>query len=429
MKIKFLLLFLLVQATFLSAAAELNVVHYTAQIEPVIATESITGIVTITFAAHPANDRDAAFEFACGNLQIDSAYNETDKIAVVQEKKKVRGNLRDLRWVDSLATIRFYYHGKPAGGIHFLKEQDQVYTVYTTSDWMVCNSNLIDKATFDLQLIVPQNMRAVASGDFISSYTLVSGKSQQSWSVKAAVPAYTYGFSIGNFNEFTQQHKNVTLRSLGTAQPETELARIFKETGSMIDFFEQRSGVPFPGKSYTQVIVEGNDSQEMAGFCVLWNGYGKQVTDDSMKVNLSAHELAHQWWGNNITCETWRHFWLNEGLAVYMSSAYKEFRFGREQYLKDIEFYCTKYESVPNKPLVFPDWNSPTREDRTIVYFKGAYVFHLLREKLGDEIFWKGIRIYSQKHFGGFVTSVDLQKAMEEAGGVGVESFFEEWVY
>ncbi len=297
------------------------------------------------------------------------------------------------------------------------------------NEWMVCAPDLLDKATLELQLVVPPGLKAVASGEFQSSADFVNGRTLQVWRERDPVPAYTFGFSIGRFNEHNETHRGVSLRSFSEKYSVPQLDSIFTETGSMIDFLAMRAGVPYPGISYSQIIGEGNISQEMSGFCVLWNGYGAQVLGDSTQVNLSAHELAHQWWGNRVTCESWKHFWLNEGLAVYMSSAYKEDRFGRAAYLDDIEFYRTKYESVPDRPLQFPDWDRPTKEDRTIVYFKGAYFLHLLREKVGDAIFWEGIRIYTTTYFGGTVVSSDLQKSMEAAGGSDLGPFFSRYVY
>ena len=101
--------------------------------------------------------------------------------------------------------------------------------------------------------------------------------------------------------------------------------------------------------------------------------------------------------------------------------------------MKDIEEYRTNYEKVKNagkdRSLVFPDWNNPTSEDRTLVYDKGAYVLHLLREELGDKVFWDGIRRYTRKYFGKSVVTSDFQKEMEAASNRSLKQFFDRWVY
>ncbi|HEX9962083.1 MAG TPA: M1 family aminopeptidase, partial [Pyrinomonadaceae bacterium] len=161
--------------------------------------------------------------------------------------------------------------------------------------------------------------------------------------------------------------------------------------------------------------------------------YGRAVLKNERDIWLGAHEFAHQWWGNMVTNRDWTHFWLNEGMATFMTAAYKEHRFGREEYLSEIEKSKMRYERVrdagKDKSLVFPDWNRPAREDRVLVYQKGAYVTHLLREEMGDEAFWKGLKIYTQKYWGKSVETVDFQKAMEKSSGKDLSAFFDKWVY
>ena len=177
----------------------------------------------------------------------------------------------------------------------------------------------------------------------------------------------------------------------------------------MIAFFEQRAGVPYPGDTYAQALVARTVGQEMAGLSIVSEEYGRAVIADPSAIGLIAHELAHQWWGNMVTCHAWTEFWLNEGFATYMAAAYREQRFGRETYLDEIASMKARYEQVRargnDRPLVFPNWDRPTADDRTIVYQKGAYVLHELRELIGDTAFWAGIRRYTAEHFGQSVTS------------------------
>ena len=90
----------------------------------------------------------------------------------------------------------------------------------------------------------------------------------------------------------------------------------------------------------------GNHYQEMSGFAVLKNAYGNMVLADSTETNLIAHELAHQWWGNRVTCKNWKHFWLNEGLTTFMSAAYNEHCFGWKKYQQDIDAYFKVYKKI-----------------------------------------------------------------------------------
>jgi aminopeptidase N len=212
-----------------------------------------------------------------------------------------------------------------------------------------------------------------------------------------------------------------------------ELRKIFRDVADMIDFYEDKAGVKYPFPIYTQILAAGGVEQEMSSFTALRETYGRDVLANERAIWLGAHELAHQWWGNMVTNRDWTHFWLNEGLASFMASAYKEHRFGKAEYLKDIEEYRLNYEKVraagKDRSLVFPDWNHPTAEDRTLVYDKGAYVIHLLRAELGEQAFWSGIRLYTRSYFGKPVTTSDFQRSMEEASKQSLKEFFNKWVY
>jgi aminopeptidase N len=253
-----------------------------------------------------------------------------------------------------------------------------------------------------------------------------------SWSQDHASPAYTYGFAIGSFNEFRENHQGISLNYYSHNHSSKKLETIFDKTGDMLSFFEEKSGVPYFQKSYAQILI-GNHYQEMSGFAVLRNSYGDLVLKDSTETNLISHELAHQWWGNMITCENWNHIWLNEGFATYMSAAYNEHRFGKEKYQANIESYYSVYEKIKikgaDKSLVFDDWSNPTADDRNLAYFKGAYVLHLLREELGDQEFWKGIKSFSQKYYEKSVTTQNLQDAMEKSANRSLSDFFDKWIY
>ena len=146
----------------------------------------------------------------------------------------------------------------------------------------------------------------------------------------------------------------------------------------------------------------------------------------------AAHEMAHQWWGNGLTNVSWRHFWLNKGIATFMTPAYLEHRFGVETYADNIEAARTKYLAIKaagqDRSLVFTDWDNPSATDRSLVYDKGALVLHELRNLLGDAKFWKGLKHCFRKHCGQSVETADFKKAMEEGSGADLSDFFEQWV-
>lgn len=409
----------------MSVVSRADVLNYSATIEPDIANKSVKGSVLIR-----VRTTSNVVVFDCGVLTIDSVKENGAAVQFSVQDHKLRVSLSAKK---EERELEVGYHGAPRYGIRFFPDRQQVYTIFSTSQWMVCIDDPSDKATLTMKLILPATLTAVANGELVSQREQPDNKRISEWRQKNPVPTYIFGFAVGPFRTVKQKHRNVELQYLITNYSDTEARRIFRDTPDMLDFFEDRAGVKYADKTYTQVLAAGGVEQEMSSFTGLKESYGKQVLDNEQDVWLGAHEFAHQWWGNMVTCRDWNHFWLNEGLATFMAAAYLEHRFGRTIYLREIETYRTNYEKVraagKDKSLVFPDWLSPTREDRTLVYDKGAYVLHLLREEMGERNFWKGLQIFTRRHFGKSVVTTDFVAAMEEAHGKSLKEFFAKWVY
>lgn len=408
-----------------------DVLNYSVTIEPDIAGKSLKGSVRITLASHVGELKSVAFD--CGELVIDAVRQGKAARPFSTQDHRLTISLPAAAKADEKLEIDIDYHGAPRRGIRFFPDQKQVYTVFSTSQWMVCDDAPDDKATLSFNLILPAGLTAVANGQLVSQKVLSDQKVSYVWLQKTPVPSYIFGFAVGPFRILTDKRGAVEFRYLATGFSDDEVRRIFRDTADMLEFYENRSGVRYADRTYTQVLAAGGVEQEMSSFTALNEAYGKGVLANEKDIWLGAHEFAHQWWGNMVTCRDWNDFWLNEGMATFMAAAYLEHRFGRATYLGEIESYRASYEKVrlagKDKSLVFPDWLRPTREDRTLVYDKGAYVLHLLREEMGEQAFWNGIKTYTRAFFGESVVTVDLQSAMEQASGKSLSKFFDKWVY
>ena len=409
-------------------ADALDVLHYSATLEPDIDAKSVKGTVQIRFVTESQE-----VEFNCGDLTIDSVRlaSATLKFTVVDHRLRVA--LPPAPRTRTTRELEIDFHGTPKYGIRFFPDRQQVYTIFSTSQWMVCVDDPADKATLTFKLILPANLTPIANGQLVSQRELPNNKHVSEWRQGTTIPTYIFGFAAGPFHVVKEKRRNVELQYLATNYTQREVRRIFRDTSDMLDFFEDRAGVKYPDRTYTQVLAAGGVEQEMSSFTALKESYGKQLLANEQDLWLAAHEFAHQWWGNMVTCRDWNHFWLNEGIATFMAAAFLEHRFGRAAYLREIETYRANYEKVraagKDKSLIFPDWLSPTREDRTLVYDKGAYVLHLLREEMGERAFWSGLRFFTRRHFGKSVVTSDFVAAMEQANGKSLKEFFTKWVY
>ena len=158
------------------------------------------------------------------------------------------------------------YHGAPSSGLLFVAERDQLYTLFSASQWMPAIDEPDARATLRLRLTIPRDWSGAASGTEISRRPLDDGMQRIEWRQARPVPTYTFGFAVGRFATATERASSVTLRYFGGGLTSSDLRMVFRETPQMIAFFESRAGVPLPGGEYAQALVARTVGQEMAAF-------------------------------------------------------------------------------------------------------------------------------------------------------------------
>jgi aminopeptidase N len=432
--VRFILLritFVAFNASIASASAaeteqEIDVLHYAVDLSPDLESRRVSGHVTITL--RNLNRSTSELRFDAGDLEVSEVLDNGLSLTYAKVDRSLRIHLRQPLGSGQIRSISITYHGSPRRGLEFHPKRGEMYTAFSTSHWMPCVDAPSERATLELSVRLPSGMKAVGTGQQISP--LHAGSVHQ-WRLNTPMPSYLYGFAAGRYNEFSQTADGYTLRFLSTDRSTQELKRIFNDSSDMLRFFSDRAGLPISG-TYTQVLVTRTIGQEMAGLSVLSEQYGLHVLEDSTDVTLMAHEAAHQWWGNLVTAKDWRQFWLNEGFATFMAAAYLEHRYGSAAYAKQVDGWRRRVERLradgKDKLLVFADWNSPTIDDRAVVYQKGAYVLHLLRVELGDKAFWHGLREYTKGHAGRAVVTEDFRTAMENASDKDLTKFFLNWI-
>ena len=415
------------------AGGTFDVRHYAVTLDLAVAEGTITGTERIELIV---DQPTSSLVFDSGTLTIDSVRVGTASGGPATSFRQAAQRLIVTLPVPARAgdqrRLDITYHGTPRTGLALLAGGGQAYTTFSTSQWMPAVDAPADRATLDLEVSMPAGWRAAGSGREVEQRTR-DNRTTYRWRHERETSSFLYGFVAGTFAEATGKRGNVSLRYLGSAFSAGELQQIFRETPDMLAFFEERAGVPYPGDSYTQALVAMSGGQELSGLSHMSEAYGRAVLADATATGLIAHELAHQWWGDLVTNRDWTHFWLNEGFATFMAAAYKERARGHDAYLADVEGWRKRVErlraSGTDRPLVFPDWNRPTADDRAVVYQKGALVLHELRELLGDQPFWTAIRAYTREYAGHDVTSPGMQRAFETSSGRNLTAFFAEWVY
>lgn len=418
-----LLLVAVVPALGATPGRTFDVLHYVVDLSPEIDSGRVSGQATIVLkGVAPTTE----LVFDAGDLEVATVVSGDLTLQHRKSGSSLRIALLKPLAVGEERTLTVTYQGRPRFGLEFHPDRSEVYTIFSTSQWMVCVDAPDERATLDLTVRLPAGLKAAGVGRKLPS----SDASIHRWRLDTPTPSYVYGFAAGRYAEFSETSRGIPLRYLSTERSPDELRRIFQETADMLRFFGKRAGLHYRG-TYTQVLVAKTIGQEMARLSLMSEAYGLRVLDDPTNVALVAHEAAHQWWGNLLTCQDWGHFWLNEGFANFMAAAWLEHRHGAEAYAEQVEGWRRRLEKLradgKDKPLVYENWNKPTADDRAVVYQKGAYFLHLLRQELGEKAFWRGIRRYTRDHARRSVVTDDLRLAMEEASKKDLADLFHEW--
>ncbi len=329
-------------------------------------------------------------------------------------------------------SVFIRYRGTPleAGFFSFTFRQHQGTPIISTLSepyfarvWWPCKDVPSDKAdSARIRITVPQNLVAVSNGRLLS-VSSDSGWTTYDWYESYPIPAYLISLAVTNYEKQQDWYVSVTGDSLSVPYylyPENFADGVanLSFTPAAIRAFEERFGpYPFAGEKYAQVQFPwggGMEHQTATSLCC----FGE---------SLVVHELAHQWWGDMITCANWQHIWLNEGFASYSEALWAEASRGTEAYRQYMGRFADRFQGR----IFVDDTLNPGRIFARIEYHKGAWVLHMLRGLLGDETFFQVLRAYGDdpdlKY--GVATTEDFQRIAERVSGRDLSRFFRQWIY
>jgi len=309
----------------------------------------------------------------------------------------------------------------------------------TSSYWFPCHDYPNDRLTTEIIATVPDGFLVSSNGRLISAQPTGRGSVRYHWLQDKPHVNYLVSLIVGKFDVVDIGTEQLPMPVYVPPGRAIDVERTYGRTPDMVAFFEHRFDEPFPWDRYAQLVVwnfnfggmENTSATTMHDTAII----SADARLDYELTGLIAHELAHQWFGDLITCDSWDHIWLNEGFATYSESLWLEHDQGRDAYQSDM---LANFDSViasdtgvaPDAPgLVSNIYRRPldTFSKGANPYPKGASLLHMLRMRLGDVPFFTGLGLYVDQHKFGLVETPDFRKAMEEATGESLERFFDQW--
>jgi aminopeptidase N len=281
---------------------------------------------------------------------------------------------------------------------------------------------------------------AVSNGRLVARRRASRGRVRWHWRLGTPHSPYLVTLAVGRFAELRDHWRGIPITYYCERGREADTRRAFGKTPKAMAFFSRLIGLRYPYEKYAQVaaaefIYGGmeNTSATTQTDTVLHDARA-HLEVEPRATGLMAHELAHQWFGDLLTCRDWSHAWLNESFATYFAALFVEHDRGRDDFAlklwQNAGAYFEEDRERYRRPLVTNLWRDPSDLFDRHLYEKGACVLHMLRYVLGDDDFRRAIRHYVRAHRRSApVETADLVVAIEEATGRNLRRFFDQWVY
>jgi aminopeptidase N len=404
-------------------------VSYDVSLTPDFATGVVSGVERLRFQS--LSDNLDIVSFTANPFAVNATLDGQTGVTISTEGGRRIFHLPRRLAKGETATLIMSFAGRPKRDVVFTR--DEIHTGYFTCELMICDIDRPgDRATLQLALTLPTGLDAVAPGKLVSYTSAGAGLETWRWREDRPYPAYLYGFAAGRYARTTLA-QNSSLSVLYMGEKPERVQTMFANTERMVAFYESKAGMNLPEQRYTQVLVDQSGDQEDAALSMIEKKSVEPVLSDPQADGMVAHELAHQWWGNLLTCSDWKELWLNEGMAGFMTAAWKEQRWGRAAYDQEIVVAQKAWDAAKkagiDKPLSWAGTYPTLRDKRRIAYGKSIVFLDMLRSELGEDTFWRGLRRYTQANAGRSVTAMDLERAFEAASGRDLSAIFKTWVY
>lgn len=421
----------------------IDILHYSINLDLTkVQQRDINGHCNITFTPKMSNVNSIRLDLLM--LQIDSIivngqaanYNYNDTI--------IHLGLGSNFSPTDTGLIKVYYHGSPQGdGSNWGGWHSQSGYYYNLGvgfaanphtygrAWFPCFDNFVEKSTYDFTFKTVLPLRPYANGIRISETVLNADTISTSWQMADPIPTYLASVAVSNYAEI-----NDTVNAMNGILP----IQLMAKSNDSVKLVNSFVNLKPTFHSYENAF--GPYEWQKVGYAVTTVGAMEHATSIHYPVNLvngnlngediMAHELAHHWWGNLVTCETDADMWINEGMAEFCSHLYAEDVYGREEYVDIV--LANAFTVLSTAHINDDGFKAIQGLDHeyvygTHVYQKGAMVGHNLRAYLGDNLFFTGLTTLLQNNKYGNLTSNQFRDQLAQITGKNLNDFFDNWVF
>ena len=424
---------------------KVDVLHIKLDVTPDFEKRTVSGSVSIT--SKPIAQPIELLELDAKDISIRKV--ACDQAAVkdfVSTRESLQILFKEPIEVGTAFTVVIEYTAQPNAGLYFrtpamgYPETDtHIWTQGETHEarhWFPCFDYPNERSSTEVICHVPRDMTVLSNGERKGESIDASGLKAVRWYHEKPHANYLICLVAGHLKGLKKTHQNVPLGFYTQPSLAKHAANSFRDTPDIMAFFEEEIGVDFPWPKYDQVTILDFTAggMENTTLTTLTDGtiFAKATENIRTTRGLDAHELAHQWFGDYVTCKDWSHLWLNEGFATYYTHLYEGSKFGRDAMLYGLYRDATGRiltQGNDKKPIVYNAYKNPMEQFDYRSYPKGSWVLHMLRSQLGEDLYRQCIKAYLEKHALTSVVSDDLRQVIEEKSGRPMDRFFDQWLY
>ncbi|UZO79891.1 M1 family metallopeptidase [Aquimarina sp. ERC-38] len=333
--------------------------------------------------------------------------------------------------------IAITYTTSPNKAMYFVKDQTGSHQVWTqgqgkySSNWVPSFDDMNEKVEFDFTITAPKSYTIIANGQLVQKEVVKDQKLKWIFDMEKPMSSYLLALVVGTYNQLQLTSQSGTPISLYYHPADsTKVEPTYRHSVEIFDFLEKEIGYAYPWQNYKQIPVKDflYAGMENTGTTIFSDAF---VVDsiafaDRNYVNVNAHELAHQWFGNLVTETDGKHHWLQEGFATYYALLAEKKIFGEDYFLfklyESAEQLTTQSRKENNTSLLDPKANSLT------FYQRGAWALYALHQLIGDKNFKITIHNYLEKYQFKNVTTSDFIKVAQEVSGTDLTEYRRVWL-
>ena len=408
-----------------------DALNYTVTIYPYEFEDEMHGIVRVTFTPE-VGDFDTLFLHA-EDLDISGVADESGALTYQTTSEGLEVNLREAYQPGDTVWVEIDYtapHQANFRSLGFHRDgNDYCFTFaepWGARRWFPCYDQPFDKAMVECQVQVPAGYKVASNGELVEVIP-INEDELHIWREEDPIATYLISIACGPYAEMTATAvDSIPIHYYVFPEDSADAVYDFENTPDMLEFFSEVFG-PYPFQMYGMAEAYINDGWGAMEHQTVTTYGAHLITGDRYYEYVVSHELSHMWWGDCLTPLTFVDIWLNEGFAVYSECLYIEARYDTlAEYLQNLaQGYFNEYLNGYNYAIYDPQ---PFLFGTT-VYYKGAWVQHMLRMVMGDDAFFDGLRNYASAYAYGNVVTAEYQAEMEVFYGGDLSWFFDEWVY